>query len=197
MGIKGEDTRQKIIDKAAELFLIKGFNATSIRDLLEATGLTKGCLYFHFKCKDDIGLEYLRQASEKFMLFLDQGLQGSSGVDKLDNFLIGAFTYHNSRDFVGGCLFGNTALETSDTAPDFAKLTAATFHQWRGKLTNIIQQAQEEGGVINNRTAEDLAEFVIATLEGGIMQSRLNKSEAPMKNCVETLRALLYTTKNK
>jgi len=196
MGIKGERTRQKILDEAAKLFHIKGFGATSINDLLHATGMTKGSLYFHFRGKDDLGLEYLRQAGEKFMKFLDEGLQGSSAVEKLDNFFQKAFDHHRARGFVGGCLFGNTALEASDTAPAFAKITTAAFHQWRCKLTVTIQEAQEEGTVHGTRSAHELAEFIIAALEGGIMQSRLYKSDAPMKNCVETLRMMLYTHKN-
>ncbi len=195
MGAKGEKTRQKILEDAAELFHTKGFGATSVRDLLQVTGMTKGSLYFHFSGKDEIGLEYLRQAGERFMAFLDEGLEGPSAVEKLDNFLQEAFAHHRARGFVGGCLFGNTALETSDTAPAFARVTAAAFNQWRKKLAVIIEQAQDDGTVYRIRSADELAEFVIAALEGGIMQSRLHKSEAPMKNCVETLRLMLYSDK--
>jgi len=93
---------------------------------------------------------------------------------------------------VGGCLFGNTALETSDTAPAFAQMTAEVFLEWKRKLAAIIAHAQDEGAIHQGRTAESLAEFVIAVLEGGIMQSRLHKTEEPMNNCIETLRLMLF-----
>lgn len=191
MGTKGEKTRQKILDEAAHLFRTKGFGATSINDLLEASGVTKGSLYFHFPGKDDLALAYLRQAGDHFMTFIDEGLEGETAAGKLESFLHQALAYHRGRGFVGGCLFGNTALETSDTAPAFAKVTAEVFLQWKRKLAAIIAQAQDEGAIPAEHSAEDLSEFVIAVLEGGIMQSRLHKTEKPMKNCIETLRQML------
>jgi TetR/AcrR family transcriptional regulator, transcriptional repressor for nem operon len=193
MSSKGERTRQKILHDAARLFHTKGFTATSINDVLEITGVTKGSLYFHFPGKEDLGLVYLRQASERFMTFIDEGLQGRTAVERLDSFLDMALGHHRGKGFVGGCLFGNTALETSDTSPVFAQVTAEVFLEWKRKLAAIIAQAQDEGAILQERSAEELAEFVIAVLEGGIMQSRLHKTEKPMKNCIETLRLMLLT----
>ena len=193
MGSKGEKTRQRILNDTAKLFRTKGFGATSIKDLLEATGVTKGSLYFHFPGKDDLALEYLRQEGERFMAFIEAGLEGDSAIDKIDHFLHKALAYHRGTGFVGGCLFGNTALETSDTSPAFAELTAEIFAQWKRKLAAVIAQAQADGSIHLEHKAEDVAEFIIAVLEGGIMQSRLHKTERPMKNCIRTLRLLLYT----
>ena len=193
MGTKGETTRKKILDDAAELFRTKGFGATSIKDLLDATGVTKGSLYFHFPGKDDLALEYLRQEGERFMAFIEAGLEGHTAVEKIDHFLHKALAYHRGTGFVGGCLFGNTALETSDTSPAFAELTAEIFAQWKRKLAAVIAQAQTDGSIQPAHRAEDVAEFIIAVLEGGIMQSRLQKTERPMKNCIRTLRLMLYT----
>jgi TetR/AcrR family transcriptional regulator, transcriptional repressor for nem operon len=192
MSNKGEKTRKKILDGATELFRTKGFGATSVNELLQATGVTKGSLYFHFPGKDDLALAYLRLAGEHFMAFLDEGLEGETAAGKLESFLYQALAYHRGKGFVGGCLFGNTALETSDSAPAFAQVTSEVFLQWKQKLAAIIAQAQDEGAIHRSRTAENLAEFVIAVLEGGIMQSRLHKCEEPMKNCIETLRLVLF-----
>jgi AcrR family transcriptional regulator len=52
--LQSEHTRQQIIEAATRLFARKGFYGTSISDLTEAVGLTKGALYHHFKDKDDI-----------------------------------------------------------------------------------------------------------------------------------------------
>ena len=52
--LQSEQTRQRIIEAAAQLFVRKGFYGTSIADLAQATGLTKGALYHHFENKDAI-----------------------------------------------------------------------------------------------------------------------------------------------
>jgi TetR/AcrR family transcriptional repressor of nem operon len=92
------------------VFWRQGFSATSINDLLSATGMTKGSLYFHFPGKEEIGLVVLRQERDRFLAFVDASLIGNSPGAALDSLFHGALTQHRSKRFVGGCLFGNTAL---------------------------------------------------------------------------------------
>ncbi|RLC27354.1 MAG: TetR/AcrR family transcriptional regulator, partial [Deltaproteobacteria bacterium] len=54
MANKGVQTRRNIIEKSLQLFSVKGYFNTSINDILDATGLTKGGLYGHFRSKEDI-----------------------------------------------------------------------------------------------------------------------------------------------
>ena len=188
MATKGAITKQKIIDDSAALFNRKGFSTTSVNDLLNATGVTKGNLYFHFPSKDAVGLEVLRQEHASFMSFLDNALRGETPAECLDNFFQQAIDMHISKGFVGGCLFGNTALEASDTAPAYASLTAETFVAWREKLRVVLEQAQSCNQIRSDSSPSELAEFIVSVFEGGIMQSRLFKDEGPMRRCVKVLR---------
>lgn len=191
MASKGEQTREKILAQATRVFNRQGFRSTTINDLLEATGTTKGNLYFHFSGKDEVGLEVLKREKAAFMPFLDAALSGDTPGAGLDNFLRCALLKHRRSGFVGGCLFGNTALEASDTAPAFAELVDGVFDEWIGKIQSKIAEAQQVGQVRRDLPARDLAELVVATVEGGIMQARLQKAEGPMSRTLETLRALL------
>jgi TetR/AcrR family transcriptional repressor of nem operon len=191
MPTKGEMTRGKILDEATQVFHRKGFLTTTINDLLDATGITKGNLYFHFASKEDVGLEVLRRAQSAFRGFLDDALQGETPGAKLDNFFSHAMERNRSKGFVGGCLFGNTALEASDNAPPFAELVSEVFAEWIAKLQETIQAAQASGQVRQDLPASALAELVVGTIEGGIMQSRLKKEEGPLKRAFDSLRVLL------
>jgi TetR/AcrR family transcriptional repressor of nem operon len=62
MAGKGAQTRQKIIEKSLQLFSVKGYFNTSISDILQATGLTKGGLYGHFQSKEDIWYAVYQEA---------------------------------------------------------------------------------------------------------------------------------------
>lgn len=196
MTTKGAITKQKIIDASAELFNRKGFGTTSVNDLLNATGVTKGNLYFHFPSKDDVGFEVLRQEHASFMSFLDDALRGETPAECLDNFFQQAIGMHRSKGFVGGCLFGNTALEASDASPAYASLTAETFVAWQEKLRVVLEKAQVSNQIRCDSTPQELAEFIVAVLEGGIMQSRLFKDEGPMRRCVKILRKTLDLSTN-
>ena len=191
MATKGEMTREKILDEATQVFHRKGFLTTTINDLLDATGMTKGNLYFHFAGKEDIGLEVLNKARGSFRQFLEDALQGETPGARLDNFFCIALERNRSKNFVGGCLFGNTALEACDNAPMFAELVSEVFAEWIGKLQETIAAAQARGQVRRDLPASQLAELVVATIEGGIMQSRLKKEEGPLQRAFESLRVLL------
>ena len=191
MPTKGETTREKILYEATEVFHRKGFLSTTISDLVDATGMTKGNLYFHFASKEDVGLEVLRRAQRAFSQFLEDALQGETPGARLDRFFRHAMERNRSKGFVGGCLFGNTALEACDNAPPFAELVSEVFAEWNSKLEETIQAAQASGQVRQDLPASDLAELVVATIEGGIMQSRLKKEEGPLKRAFDSLRVLL------
>ena len=156
-----------------------------------ASGTTKGNLYFHFTDKEAIGLEVLRREQQSFYRFLDQTFAEKSAADGLDNFFRKALEKQSQQGFVGGCLFGNTALETSDTASVFAGLVKEVFTAWIGKLEQKIASAQVDEQIRTDISAGELAEMVVATIEGGIMQSRLQKSAAPLERSLETLRRVL------
>jgi TetR/AcrR family transcriptional repressor of nem operon len=191
MPIKGEKTKEKITQAAAELFRRQGFAATSVNDLLQAAGVKKGSLYFHFPGKDDLALEVLRQAEEGFMDFLDAALTGPTPGARLNNFFRSALEIHRENGFVGGCLFGNTALEASDCNPPYACRVAEVFARWEEKIETVISEAQREGQIRKDLAADALAQVVVSSMEGGIMLARLKKKEQPLRQCLDSLRTLL------
>lgn len=196
MPSKGIKTKDRILTGASEIFNHKGINATSINDLLTATQTTRGNLYFHFADKQQLALAVLQRESDHFMDFLDQSLDKKTAGEALNNFFHQAFAKHQSTKFIGGCLFGNTALEASDTNPAFAEIVTGVFSNWTKKLEKKIREAQLCHEVRTDLAAANLATMIVATIEGGIMQSRLTKSDIPLKDCLETLQTMLKPTPN-
>jgi len=191
MTTKGDQTREKIIMHARELIKRKGFAATTINDLLTESGTTKGNLYFHFADKEAVGLEVLKREQRLFRIFLESCFDTSDPLDALDNLFRGALDKNRNEGFVGGCLFGNMALEASDHLPAFAGLVSEMFTEWIDRLENIISRAQREKQIDSRVPAVQLAGLIVAAIEGGIMQVRLQKSEKPLQQTWETLRILL------
>lgn len=191
MKSKGEHTREKILEAARELFNAKGFNATTISDLVEATGMQKGSLYFHFSGKDEIAREVLADATDEFMRFLGEALCGDNPGARIDNFFRCALDKHLASKFVGGCIFGNTALEMSDSDPEFAGAIDRVFDKWTSMVASTVADAQQKKRIRTDIDSEALARHIVATIEGGIMMSRLKKDERPMRECLDTLRTTL------
>ena len=191
MTSKGELTRERILAEATKLVHRKGFEATSLSDLMEVTGLKKGCLYFHFSGKDELSLAVLEKAKAEFFRDLDAKLGEQPAGERLDHFFKGALDLNKKKDFEGGCIFGNTALEMSGKNPRLARFVADVFNEWIERMTKIVRDAQNAGAVRKDIPAAVAARQIIMSMEGAIMLTRLEKSGKPMKDCVESLRVLL------
>lgn len=190
---KGQNTRERILDKATEAVTRQGFGATSVNDLVRATGVNRGTLYFHFPTKDDLGLAVLESARERFLQFVRDSLSGQTPGQRLDTFLKTALDAHTARGFIGGCLWGNTALEMSDAEhrERYVETVRGVFDAWAGLLEEVIAAAQPLGQVRDDIPAAALARQVVATIEGGIMLSRVQYDPGPMRECLDALRATL------
>jgi TetR/AcrR family transcriptional repressor of nem operon len=195
MATKGDITREKILEAARYLFTTKGFGATSINDLVDASGLQKGSIYFHFPGKDAIGLTVLEEARNSFMDFLADSLRGDSPYLSLENFFRNVMEKHLATGFVGGCIFGNTALEMGDSNKKYAEIIDQVFDQWINKIEKIVVAAQEKGEMRGDITGNALARNIVAVIEGGIMMSRVKKDEVPLRECLAVLRKTLELKK--
>ncbi len=191
MTSKGELTKDKIIAEATRLVKQKGFEATSMSDLVEATGLQKGCLYFHFTGKDELLASVLEKARTDFFQLVDAGLAGKTPGERLDNFFTGVLDYQKSTGFSCGCIFGNMALEMSGKDKRVAVFIKDLFDEWTAKIREVVKAAQRSKQITAEISADVLARHIIMALEGGIMFCRFEKSEKPLKDCISALRAML------
>ncbi|PNU21076.1 TetR/AcrR family transcriptional regulator [Geothermobacter hydrogeniphilus] len=191
MATKGEITKERLITEAARIIRRKGFTGTSVSDLIAATGIKKGSLYFHFSGKDELGLAVLGRSRDWFMEFFESSLTGDTPGECLSNFFDAVVSIHSKSGFVGGCIFGNTALEMSDGDERYAAFVDRFFAEMATKLEGFIAAAQDSGQVRADLPADTLALYIVMTLEGGIMLARLRKDEKPLRLCFDTLKVFL------
>jgi TetR/AcrR family transcriptional repressor of nem operon len=180
-----------LVRAAARLAAIKGFDRTSVQDVMAEAGVGKGAFYHHFPTKDALGLAVLEQDRLEFMAMLDACFAAKRGVAALECFFRSAFEKHRATGFAGGCLWGNTALEMSDTNPAFVAPVDAVFKAWIGKVSQAIEDGQADGRIRKDAQASELALLVVSAIEGGIMLSRLRKDETPMRSGLDQLRLML------
>jgi TetR/AcrR family transcriptional repressor of nem operon len=189
--IKGQKTREHILKTSRKILLTQGFHNTSISEIISATGVKKGNLYYYFASKEDLGLAVLEDAKEEFFLFLDKSLSGTDPVAKIINSCQAIFNEQKKNNFVGGCLFGNTALEMTDSSPEFASVIQKVFDGWTGKLEALLTEAKEAGGLCLNTPSKLLAKTVVAIMEGAIMMVRVSKRENDLRDFLLAIKALL------
>jgi TetR/AcrR family transcriptional repressor of nem operon len=188
---KGIRTRERVLAGATELFHRQGFSGTSIHDLIRETGVKKGNLYHYFSSKEEMGLEVLTRARDDFFRFLENSLQGDTPSARLANHFAAIVRYHESRNLVGGCIFGNTALEMSDRSESYRAVIHGVFEEWRRRIREVLESAVRSGEVRKDLDPEAMARHIVATVEGGIMVARASRDPADLKACLAVLAGLL------
>ena len=188
---RGEQTRTHILKESRRLFTVQGFQNTSISQIIAATGVKKGNLYYHFPSKEELGIAVLADARDEFLTILDQSLSGEDPRQKILNSCNRIMELMQQSNFVGGCLFGNTALEMTDSNSRFGKIIQDVFSRWIDRIEQELQQAATAGIFKSPVSANALATSIVALLEGGIMLSRVYNDKNSLKDCIRTVRTLL------
>ena len=182
------DTRRRIVMSAMELFWEKGFQSTSIADILSRSQVHSGSLYHFFPGKQDVlaaVLEAYRDGIEEWLL-----KPAWSGVDepieRVFALLDGYRTQLVTTDCTYGCPIGSLALELHEPDPDIRELLSANFVNW----TLAIERCLDEAG---DRLPRDLdrrrlAEFTLTVMEGAIMQARTYRDVASFDRNIAVLR---------
>ncbi|TYB33995.1 MAG: TetR/AcrR family transcriptional regulator [Flexistipes sinusarabici] len=191
MNTKGNKTTDKILDSTIELIFQKGIEATSISDIITKIGMSKGSLYFHFPDKQTLISEALSRYEKSFFEFINMSLQGNSPGEKMETFFESVMSMHESKNYSGGCIFGNTALEMADKNDSFSEKVKYVFNRWISILSSIIKDAQKTGEIRSDMDSQILAGFIVSSVEGGIMLSRLAKKGEPLSQTLSALKIML------
>jgi TetR/AcrR family transcriptional regulator, transcriptional repressor for nem operon len=190
----GRQTHDAILRAATELIHLKGYQATTLDDVLRESGVGKGNFYYHFKSKEDLGYAILDQI---VAAFLERTLDPcfSDGAQprmaQIRCFLDRVSAAQKERNCVGGCALGNLASELSDVHEGFRSRLSGVFRAWRERLTWALTQAQAAGSVRTDCRPDAVAQFLVASLEGAILVTKLTKDITVMERCVEELKRYL------
>jgi len=181
--------REKIIQAAMELFWLKGYNSTSISDLLSRTQLNSGSLYHVFPSKQDVligVLEAYRDGIEPMLLEPAWG-HIDDPIEKIFALLNFYRTAIVETDCTYGCPIGSLALELHEPDPQVRDLLSLNFENWAKAVQNCLQAAGPR--LPDGTDTHALAEFVLTAMEGGVMQARTHRDVAYFDRTVKQLRA--------
>ena len=142
---KGDQTRQRIIEKAAQVFNRRGFAGASMAELMEATGLEKGGIYRHFESKQELAEAAFDYAWEAVNAPRQRGLEEQkSSLDKL-LLLVRNFVGERPRTISGGCPLLNTAVDCDDGNVALRNKARAALAGWRTRITALVRSGQRNG----------------------------------------------------
>jgi len=170
---KAEQTRQRIIEKSAPLFNVKGIAGTAMSDIMEATNLAKGSLYVHFENKDDLAYRVVDYTLESLMLrTLEVAKEQRTAKAKLISLF--DLMSHLSNPIPGGCPILNFGMESDDTNQVIRKKVKNAIHRFLLQIKGIVNQGIAQGEFKKDWDAQKFAVKAFAMIEGGVMLSKVS-----------------------
>jgi AcrR family transcriptional regulator len=185
---KGEQTRRRIVEMAAAVFNQRGYVGASMRDLIDATGLEKGGIYNHFGSKEQLALEAYDFAMSQVTAALQRSQENSyDSVERLQKMIRGFASSARKPVIEGGCPIMNTAIEADDTHPDLRERARHSMTLWHRLIGRIVKDGVAEGTFAAGTDSYALASLLTASLEGGLMLTRLYDDPSHIDRIVEHL----------
>jgi AcrR family transcriptional regulator len=181
-------TRDRLVEAARVLFWEQGYTATGIADILESAGVRSGSLYYFFPTKEDLLLAVLEQYKELLWPVVVQPVfdRVADPIERIFGILDGYRRHLVAAEYQFGCPIGNLALELSNSHPAARELMAENFTGWRKAIEQCLADAA--GRLPRALDKEQLALFVLTTMEGAVMLARSYRSIEPYDVAVTQLR---------
>jgi len=167
--LKSRETQDLIINTSFDLFYEKGYNATSIPDIMKKTSLSKGAFYHHFKNKHEIGTRVIQVIIKKRIKegFIDPLKETDKNITEL---LLDVFTNriknYSEREKALGCPANNLIGEIGYNEQDFRIILKTLFEEWRQALINVLEVGKSRNEVKKDVNSSATAISLICAFEG-------------------------------
>lgn len=191
---KGEQTREMILARAAQLFSRQGYFGSSLSDIMHETGLEKGGIYNHFASKEQLALEAFDYAVDLVGQRTRLALAGKvNAIERLQAIITVFQWLLEDPALAGGCPILNTAIEADDAQPALRDRARNAMDNWRATIHRIVQKGIARQEIRPEVDADALATLLIATLEGAVMLSKLYGDAVHMRCAVDHLTSYIDT----
>ncbi|RZO10760.1 TetR/AcrR family transcriptional regulator [Pseudomonas moorei] len=175
------------LQKAMGVFWRKGFEATSLMDLLDATGLSKSSLYGTFGSKRELFLNAFDAYREHRLREMFRILRNGSGRQAIETFFRMIVADAESVEFTNGCMSINQAVEMAPHDADIRQRVVNDFGNIGKTLVETIQRGKTDGSIKSNRDAQTLAQFFILGFPGLQVMIRAGCGKTMLEHALNAL----------
>lgn len=190
--IQGENTLSRIIKEAIRLFSAKGYHGTSIDDITQAAGITKGAFYWHFKSKEDLLRKFLEEWETRFLDGLIRATEGVKGgfLAKLQkvNRYTAAFGFYNRELCVS---FTTLSAELIGGGHAIEKYFRSVYGKYQNFLIKIINEGKRENVFKKELDSIHASLIFMAFHDGLLLQWSMNRDNIDGEAFLSTYRAIL------
>lgn len=186
---KKELNRDSLLNQGVVFFMNQGYHGTGLQEILDAVNVPKGSFYNYFSSKEEFGAAVIQHYIEPFISRLSTHLQqsGSDALGALRRYFDELIVELEENQFKGGCLLGSLMGEIGSTSDICQQSLQSAIARYRDLLQSGLAQAQQQGSVRSDKSAEEMADLLINTWQGALLRMQIEKSSAPVKQCCHDL----------
>ena len=189
MATKGSLTKQNIIDKSMQIFSVKGYFNTSIADIAQETGLTKGGLYAHFRNKEDIWQAVYDECARTWKSIVFNGVREiTDPLERIKRVIENIMRdYLGAGVFNGGCFMFNMLVELSGQSSALNIQVLQGFENFTKLLHFWLEEADQKGMLKKGLNLYDIAHFIVISVNGAGPMYASSKNPAVWKQTISQL----------
>jgi TetR/AcrR family transcriptional regulator, transcriptional repressor for nem operon len=182
---RGAKTRARIVAAAAELMYIRGVGATTLDDVLAASGVSKSQLYHHFDGKDALVRAVIDHMGERVIERERDALGHVSTIPGLRRWRDALVQNNALRHGAYGCSLGSLASEVSDHDAVARRALSELFAEWQELLARVLRRLQDDGALPAEVSVDQLATGLMAAVQGGYMLAQTERDVTPMATSID------------
>lgn len=186
---KKELNQDSLLNQGVVFFMNQGYHGTGLQEILDAVNVPKGSFYNYFSSKEEFGAAVIQHYIEPFIARLSTHLQqsGSDALGAIRRYFDELIVELEENQFKGGCLLGSLMGEIGSTSDICQQSLQSAIARYRDLLQSGLAQAQQQGSVRSDKSAEEMADLLINTWQGALLRMQIEKSSAPVKQCCHDL----------
>jgi TetR/AcrR family transcriptional repressor of nem operon len=177
--------REDVVQKALEIFWRQGYQATSVQDLVAATGLNRGSLYDTFGDKHGLFLEvveyYRSHVTARRLAKLEEP---GPAREKIATFFKEVVEFSLGEGRLLGCLMTNSAIELAPHDRDTRLAVAANMGAMEAAFRRVLTRAKRDGELAADKSPTDLARFLTATANGLRVMAKVSPDRTTLRSVV-------------
>ncbi len=193
-----DQTRNVLLQAAFKEIYEHGFQAASLKNILDETNVTKGALYHHFPSKLELGYAVVEDVIQPDMTARwVTPLQASNNIiDTLLSLIDTAIEKHDDNTICLGCPVNNLAQEMSPIDEGFRVRINTLFDNWRNAIASGLTQGQQQGFIKNNIDVNATAYFIVSAIEGASSLAKNARSVEVLRTSLHGLKQYIENLRN-
>ena len=190
---KHDAKAEYLLEKGLKVMWSKGYNGTSVNDIVKEAEVPKGSFYFYFKSKEDFAVKALKNYFQTIVL---------PGTEILDNKELAPLVRLNQffelkKQFIedefncSGCMACNVTAEMGEHSEAIREVVIANENFFFGKVAGVMREAQEQGDFAPDVDVEATTNFIRDAWKGAMLSAKMMQNPSPLLNALNFTKKLL------